>query len=82
MTAAVRICLLAGCVGLSLLDAPRAGALLVQGAVGPYRQAREVLEDRPADYRAEIGTARLPLVPASLFVSDREPWRQAPTAGL
>ena len=82
MRPVLRNCLLAGCAGLALLDAPEAGALLAQGVAGPYgvrtQQLRSELELQSESTESlgalrDAGRETLP---------DDEPWRKGLPRGL
>lgn len=64
MSRRVRVCLLAGCCVISLLEARRAGDALTAGIVGPYAG-----EASDRDLRAELRAAAtlVPSAPILLF---------------
>ena len=82
MSATLRICLLAGCAGLGLLEAPEAGLLLTQGVAGPYAgpSERAPCEVRPlAGSTESLGALR---DAGDLRFPVEEPWRKGLPRGL
>ena len=83
MNPALRFILLLGCLGLSLLDAPRAGALLAEAAVGPYSEpAADVAEPGGNDAMrfdaalapTSLGLLVIPVGAWSTRAPGEEPW--------
>ena len=57
MNPALRCFLLLGCLGLSLLDAPRAGALMAEAAQGPYTESVRSTPEAQVEVRSDAVVA-------------------------
>ena len=96
MNPLLRICLVVGCFGLTLLEAPKAGALLREGVAGPYggREAHPRVEpastsaqsSRTASVAGQLplttGSLRAPGDAGSLWFPGGEPWCTGLPRGL
>lgn len=81
MNPALRMILLCGCLGLSLLDAPRAGALMAQAAEGPYTEPVLSTPDVQLGVRLDaalapttLGLLVIPVGARSVRAPGEEPW--------